>query len=106
MRPGGVDYREIPRHRREFLRRSAVSPSGTLRGMKRLLSAFLLLLTFLRPASADPIPATDRIVILISIDGFPAWIWKDPNLVVPNLRRLAASGAAAERYRSAARLIR
>ncbi len=65
--------------------------------MNRLLS-FLLLLACSVPASAaDPIPAKDRIVVLISIDGFPAWIWKDPNLVIPNLRRLAAAGSAAER---------
>ena len=35
-------------------------------------------------------------VILISIDGFPAWIWKDPSLPAPNLRALAAAGASAE----------
>lgn len=49
-----------------------------------------------RPVLAEPIPARDRIVILITVDGFPAWIWKDPNLVVPNLRKLAAEGAVAE----------
>ena len=46
-------------------------------------------------AVAEPTPAKDRIVILISIDGFPAWIWKDPTLVMPNLRRLAKEGASA-----------
>lgn len=35
-------------------------------------------------------------MVLISIDGFPAWIWKDPTLVVPNLRKLATDGAQAE----------
>ncbi|MEO6739068.1 MAG: ectonucleotide pyrophosphatase/phosphodiesterase [Chthoniobacteraceae bacterium] len=65
--------------------------------MKRLFSAFLLLVSLVCTAPGDPIPAKDRIVILISIDGFPAWIWKDPNLVIPNLRKLAASGAVAER---------
>lgn len=47
--------------------------------------------------NAAPIPAKDRIVVLISVDGFPAWIWKDPNLVIPNLRKLATEGAVAER---------
>lgn len=65
--------------------------------MKRLLTAFSLLLAFCCAATTDPIPAKDRLVILISIDGFPAWIWKDPNLVIPNLRKLAANGAVAER---------
>jgi len=57
----------------------------------------LLLSVLLTIAQAAPIPAKDRIVVLISVDGFPAWIWKDPNLVIPNLRKLAAEGAAAER---------
>ncbi|HEY1048168.1 MAG TPA: alkaline phosphatase family protein, partial [Prosthecobacter sp.] len=33
-------------------------------------------------------------VILISIDGFPAWLWNDESLQVPNLRKLAAEGAS------------
>lgn len=38
----------------------------------------------------------DRHVILISIDGFPAYLWRDLSVPVPNLRRLAAEGVAAE----------
>lgn len=67
--------------------------------MKRLplfvLTLGLLLGTFARGEDA-PIPAKDRIVVLISIDGFPAWLWNDPTLPVPNLRRLAAEGATAD----------
>lgn len=33
-------------------------------------------------------------VILISLDGFPAWMWNDESLQVPNLRKLAAEGAS------------
>ena len=33
-------------------------------------------------------------VILISLDGFPAWMWNDESLQVPNLRMLAAEGAS------------
>jgi len=65
---------------------------------RRLLFAVLALASTLVAASAAPaqsIPAKDRIVILITIDGFPAWIWKDPTLVMPNLRRLAQEGARA-----------
>lgn len=36
----------------------------------------------------------DQHVILISLDGFPAWLWKDESLMVPNLRKLAAEGAS------------
>lgn len=35
-------------------------------------------------------------VVLISLDGFPAWMWKDPSLPVPNLRKLAAEGASTQ----------
>ena len=38
----------------------------------------------------------DHHVVLISLDGFPAEMWHQPDLPVPNLRRLAAEGAAAE----------
>jgi predicted AlkP superfamily pyrophosphatase or phosphodiesterase len=38
----------------------------------------------------------DQHVILISIDGFPAWLWRDETVVVPNLRKLAAEGASAK----------
>lgn len=35
-------------------------------------------------------------IILISLDGFPAWVWKEPGLVAPNLKKLAAEGASAQ----------
>lgn len=38
---------------------------------------------------------SDRHVVVISIDGFPAYLWHQPDLPVPNLRRLAAEGASA-----------
>jgi predicted AlkP superfamily pyrophosphatase or phosphodiesterase len=60
--------------------------------MLRLLACLLASAAL---ASAQ-IPARERIVILLSIDGFAAWLWKDPTLPVPNLRRLAAEGATAE----------
>jgi predicted AlkP superfamily pyrophosphatase or phosphodiesterase len=65
--------------------------------MFSLRFSLVLFLTLVSLASGAPIPAKDRIVVLISVDGFPAWIWKDPNLVIPNLRKLAAEGAVAER---------
>lgn len=40
--------------------------------------------------------AARRHVILVSLDGFPAWLWRDPALPVPNLRKLAVEGASAE----------
>src|SRR3954471_12148704 len=38
----------------------------------------------------------DLHVVLITIDGFPAYLWRDPLIPLPNLRRLAAEGAAAD----------
>ncbi len=57
-----------------------------------LFSAILCLAAAISAAAAPP---KDQHVILISIDGFPAWIWKDESLQVPNLRKLAAEGASA-----------
>ncbi len=65
--------------------------------MKSLRLTLALLVTLAASVLAETISAKDRIVVLISVDGFPAWIWKDPNLVIPNLRKLAADGAVAER---------
>ena len=55
---------------------------------------FWLFLAFL----AAPLFAAnkDRHVVLISIDGFPAYLWRDPSLPLPNLRQLAAAGASVE----------
>ena len=39
-------------------------------------------------------PDKNNHVILISLDGFPAWLWNDESLMVPNLRKLAAEGAS------------
>ena len=61
----------------------------------RIAVVFLLYLSVL--CGAESIPAKDRLVLLISVDGLPAWMWKDPTLVIPNMRKLAADGAVAER---------
>ena len=47
-------------------------------------------------ARAADVPAKERAVILVSLDGFPAWMCKDPALPCPNLRRLAKEGSVAE----------
>lgn len=38
----------------------------------------------------------DRHVVVISLDGFPAYLFREPDLPIPNLRRLAAEGAVAD----------
>ncbi|MFZ2641828.1 MAG: ectonucleotide pyrophosphatase/phosphodiesterase [Verrucomicrobiia bacterium] len=66
----------------------------------KLLCVFLTSLLFIAGATstthAAPLPAKDRIVIMVTVDGLPAWIWKNPSLVMPNLRRLAKEGATAD----------
>src|SRR4051812_24519554 len=65
--------------------------------MKPLLTVLLVSLAIALPSpAAEPIPAKDRTVLLISIDGFPQWMWRDATLPVPTLRRLAREGAVAE----------
>lgn len=64
----------------------------------RLLPILCLALAslFAIPSPGEVVPAKDRLVVLISVDGFPAWIFKNPNLPIPNLRKLAAAGAQTE----------
>lgn len=47
--------------------------------------------------AAAPLSAAhqDRHVVVISLDGFPAYLWHEPDLPVPNLRKLAAAGSSA-----------
>lgn len=59
-----------------------------------ILSLLALLISLSTPTRAEP--AKDNHVILVSIDGFPAYLWHDPTLMVPNLRKLAADGASAK----------
>ncbi len=40
--------------------------------------------------------SSDRLVVLISIDGFPASLWRRMDSPTPNLRKLAAAGAQAD----------
>ncbi|MEP7270831.1 MAG: ectonucleotide pyrophosphatase/phosphodiesterase [Acidobacteriota bacterium] len=54
---------------------------------------------FQRQRSVRPVPAKERIVVVISLDGFPAWTFEDPTLPTPTLRRLAREGAMAERMK-------
>jgi len=61
------------------------------------LLCLLLSVSCLPSVQAAEIPAKDRIVVLISLDGLPAFVMEDPRLPVPTLRRLAREGAVAKR---------
>jgi len=60
--------------------------------------AFLLVLAVWGPGCAAQPPA--KHVVLITIDGFPAWLLDDPRLCMPTLRRLMKQGAAVKSVRA------
>lgn len=64
-----------------------------------LMLAAWLALQALPPARAAEVPAKDRIVIVMSIDGLPGYSLDDPRLPAPTLRRLAQEGAVAKGMR-------
>ncbi|MES2599104.1 MAG: alkaline phosphatase family protein, partial [Verrucomicrobiota bacterium] len=62
--------------------------------MRLPASLRILIAACLTASALAQTPNKDHHVILISIDGFPAWLWKDEALQVPNLRKLAEDGAS------------
>lgn len=61
--------------------------------MKRLLALAALFSASLVSLSGAN---KDRHVILISLDGFPAYLWRDETIPLPHLRKLAAEGVVAD----------
>ncbi|WP_321471679.1 alkaline phosphatase family protein [uncultured Paludibaculum sp.] len=62
------------------------------------LPLLLTLLAALGPLPAQtPVPAKNRMVVVISLDGFPAYAFDDPKLPAPTLRKLIGEGAWAKR---------
>jgi len=61
--------------------------------------AAVLWLTAGSHAQAPRTGASSNHVVVISLDGFPAWALDDPYLPVPTLRRLAREGAMAKSMR-------
>ncbi|MGA1195489.1 MAG: alkaline phosphatase family protein, partial [Candidatus Latescibacterota bacterium] len=41
-------------------------------------------------------PNRDRHVVVMSLDGIPAYLWRQPDLAVPNIRKLLAEGSTAD----------
>lgn len=64
----------------------------------RILSGLLvtLMAQALVSSAAAQVSPKDRTVVVITVDGFPAWIWNDPTLPTPLLRQLATEGATAK----------
>ncbi len=57
--------------------------------------AVLLFVAFALTSATQAAPAKDQHVIVITVDGFPHWIWEDSKLPMPTLRKLAAEGISA-----------
>ncbi|MEP6668069.1 MAG: ectonucleotide pyrophosphatase/phosphodiesterase [Chthoniobacter sp.] len=66
--------------------------------MKRLLSLLVVSLAVLTPSFALD-PASERIVVLISVDGLAHYYFDDPKAEMPTIRQLAAEGARAEKMK-------
>src|SRR5690242_3371148 len=62
----------------------------------RILPAFAAIALWCGPgfAQTPPLPAQQRMVIVISLDGFPAYALDDPKLPIPTLRRLIQNGTS------------
>jgi hypothetical protein len=69
--------------------------------VNRLLSfarwaCWLLAIALALPLSVGAQAKKDRIVVVMSLDGFPAYALKDPRLPIPTLRKLAREGVVAD----------
>lgn len=62
--------------------------------MGRFIFCLLILTAALCAAGAD-----DRHVVIVTLDGFPSYVFHDPHAPIPTLRRLAAEGVSAEGMR-------
>jgi predicted AlkP superfamily phosphohydrolase/phosphomutase len=68
--------------------------------MRRRSSSLLIgVLTLLSFNALHAAPRTDRTVVVISLDGFPAYALDDPRLPIPTLRKLAREGVVAASMR-------
>src|ERR1051325_8767152 len=65
--------------------------------LKHPIAAILLLGTLTTLAEA-PIAAKERMVIVISLDGFPGFALEDPKQPIPTLRRLIRVGTSARMH--------
>ncbi len=63
--------------------------------MRIVLAFSLCLAASCSPPGPGDLPAKDRVVVLISLSGFPAVHLQDPDAPIPTLRRLIGEGAAA-----------
>src|SRR5689334_21532018 len=65
--------------------------------MKEIIAVMILAATLSAFAQTD-IPAKERMVVVISLDGFPGFALEDPSQPVPTLRKLIREGARARMH--------
>ncbi len=68
--------------------------------MKSLLALLPAALLFQASPCSALGPASERIVVLISVDGLAHYYFDDPKAEMPTIRRLAAEGARAEKMKA------
>lgn len=75
-----------------------MAPCTAVRSHARTRSPWCALVAIVLGTIALPARAAnpDHHVVIISIDGFPASLWRRADLPAPNLKRLAAAGASAD----------
>ena len=66
----------------------------------KLLQHLVLAVLFASPLLTQAQPASDRLVVLISVDGLASYFFDDPKASLPAIRKLAAEGARAGRMRA------
>ena len=62
------------------------------------LTVLLILSSVVKTLALDP--PSDRIVVLLSVDGLAHYYFDDPKAEMPNIRQLAAEGARAEKMKA------
>jgi hypothetical protein len=73
---------------------STRNPSPQMKFCFLLVLSIIIVRTLTSCSKSPSTSPKDQHVILISLDGFPAWLWNDESLQIPNLRKLAAEGAS------------
>src|SRR5262249_23091944 len=79
-------------------KKQRASEGGFVNRLPRLTSCIcgLLAMVSVMPLLAKAQVKRDRIVVVVSLDGFPAYALKDPRLPIPTLRKLAREGVLAD----------
>ena len=93
-RSGLNQPRRLPSAQSEARMRNRIARRCKIDVPVKHTAALITFLTFVGSAFAQ-VPAQGRMVVVISLDGFPAYALDDPKLPIPTLRQLIRDGASA-----------